>query len=104
MNILRKKILTLPLSLFFLLLYAGVYLSSGYWHTHHKSSDEKSLSLSKEERCDYCKLVTSETFDVCNNDIIFHKNAIIHFSLLATEKVFFSSVLNHHNKAPPVKA
>ncbi|MFM7022187.1 MAG: hypothetical protein ACKOXB_04355 [Flavobacteriales bacterium] len=104
MKALRKKFLTLPLSIFFLMLYSGVYLSSGLWHHHENGSANKTLSYSKSENCDYCKLISSDTFDAENHELLFQKNTLILFSPSLTENTFSASLLNQHNRAPPVKA
>jgi hypothetical protein len=104
MKILRKKLFTLPLSIFFLMLYSGVYLSAGHWHSHKKNHDEKSLAYSQQENCDYCKLISNETFEICSDELSFQKNEILFSSPFLLENIFSPSVLNPHNKAPPAQA
>ena len=104
MKTLRKNFFTLPISIFFLLLYSGVYLSSGYWHKHHNNAEQKSLSYSKSENCDYCKIISNKVFDVFANELSFQNNSVIPYSPFLLENVFSTSVLNQHNKAPPVQA
>ncbi len=86
------------------MLYSGVYLSAGHWHSHKKNYAEKSLSYSQQENCDYCKLISNETFELHSNELHFQKNEVIYSSPFLLENDFSPSVLNQHNKAPPVKA
>ncbi|MCX6180733.1 MAG: hypothetical protein NT150_02230 [Bacteroidetes bacterium] len=104
MKVFRKKFFKLSLSIFFLMLYGGVYLSSGFWHNHSSTSDTKSLSYSKAENCDYCKLISNETFELGVNDFIFLTNEIISTSNFIAKNIFSPSVLNQQNKAPPAQA